>query len=60
MPHMAVHWAVLLSDCLQHAGNIHMEYGILGGSDLDQSGKVFGKADDETDDAGFLSVYREW
>ena len=23
-------------------------------------GKVFGKADDETDDAGFLSVYREW
>lgn len=36
-----------------------MEYGILGGSDLDQSGKVFGKADDETDDAGFLSVYRD-
>ena len=36
-------------------GNIHMDYGILGGSDLDQSGK----ADDEIDDAGFLSVYHE-
>lgn len=36
-------------------GNIHMEW-----FRFRPVGKVFGKADDETDDAGFLSVYREW